>query len=133
MSYYFDNYGWLTSEVLPGRSTDVPPQEDIPEGKAANWTGHGWLVINYSAPPVYDPVTEAKIYSQVEWLRRFTANERIAIRAAAAANPLLDDYIKLMDATQEIHVDDPDTISGVQTLEAVGLLAVGRADEILNG
>ena len=73
-----------------------------------------------------------RVYSQVEWLRRFTTAERIGIRQAAAANPLLDDYIRLMDATMEIHTDDPDTIAGVQTLEAVGLIAEGRAAEILS-
>ena len=133
MPYYFDNYGWLTSEVLPGRSTDVAPPEDIPEGKAANWTGHKWLVINYSAPPIYDPVPESKIYSQVAWLKQFTQEERIAIWGAAAGNAVLDDFVRMMNASPEIYTDDPDTIAGVQTLEAVGLLAVGRADEILNG
>ncbi len=71
------------------------------------------------------------VYSQVEWLRKFTQAERIAIRTAAAGNVMLDDYIKLMDATSEIHTDDPDVIAGLQTLEAVGLLATGRAAEIL--
>jgi hypothetical protein len=71
------------------------------------------------------------VYSQVEWLRKFTQAERIAIRTAAAGNAMLDDYIKLMDATSEIHTDDPDVIAGLQTLEAVGLLATGRAAEIL--
>jgi hypothetical protein len=133
MTYYFDQWGWLTAEVLPGRTTEVVPPENTPEGKAANWTGHAWVVINYSAPPVSTPEPVSRIFTQVEWLRRFTSTERINIRAAAAVNPVLDDYIRLMDATPEIHADDPDTIGGVQTLEAVGLLATGRAEEILNG
>lgn len=53
MPYYFDQWGWLTAEVLPDRTTDVVPPVDIPAGKAANWTGHAWRVINYYAPTVF--------------------------------------------------------------------------------
>lgn len=48
--YYYDLYGWHTAEVLPGRETDIAPPADIPEGMAANFTGHKWLVVKYVAP-----------------------------------------------------------------------------------
>jgi hypothetical protein len=101
------------------------------------WSGMEFATHDHVAQPEITPegdivgVVVGRVYSQVEWLRRFTTAERIAIRQAASANPVLDDYIRLMDATMEIHTDDPDTIAGVQTLEAVGLLAEGRAAEIL--
>lgn len=52
MPYYFDNWGWLTEEVLPGRSTEVVPPvaETIPEGHKANFTGHAWVMLPYVAP-----------------------------------------------------------------------------------
>ena len=81
--------------------------------------------------PVSDPAGP-RVFTQLQWLKRFSAQERITIRAAAAATPALDDYLKLMDAAQEIDTSDPETIAGVQTLEAFGLLAQGRAEEILN-
>ena len=71
--------------------------------------------------------------TKLEYLRRFTTDERVAIRAAAAANPVLDDYLKLMELAQEINTGDPDTIAAVTMLEQAGLIATGRAQEILNG
>ena len=69
--------------------------------------------------------------TKLEYLRRFTTDERVAIRAAAVANPVLDDYLKLMELAQEINLDDPDTVAAVLMLEQVGLIAAGRAAEVL--
>ena len=69
--------------------------------------------------------------TKLEYLRRFTTAERVAIRAAAAANPVLDDYLKLMELAQEINLDDTDTVAAVQMLEQAGLIAAGRAAEVL--
>ena len=53
--------------------------------------------------------------------------------SVAAANPVLEDYLKLMELAQDINTGDPDTIAAVTMLEQVGLIAAGRAQEILNG
>jgi len=74
-----------------------------------------------------------KILTKLEYLRRFTQAERIAIRQAAAQNAVLDDYLKLLELAQEVNLSDPDAIAAVQMLEAYGLLAPGRAAEIING
>ena len=73
----------------------------------------------------------SRTITKLEYLRRFTTDERVAIRAAAVANPLLDDYLKLMELAQEINLDDPDTTAAVQLLEQAGLIAAGRASEVL--
>lgn len=77
----------------------------------------------------------AREISGVSYLRRFTQAERIAIRAAAAGSAVLDDYLKLLDITIAqggiVNLDDPDTIAAVNMLESVGLIATGRAAEVL--
>ena len=78
-----------------------------------------------------EAVPVPRTVTKLEYLRRFTTTERVAIRAAAAANPVLDDYLKLMELAQEINLDDPDTIAAVQMLEQSGLIAPGRAAEVL--
>lgn len=84
-------------------------------------------------PVVVEPVV--RDVSGVSYLRRFTQAERIAIRAAAVQSPVLDDYLRLLDITIAqggvVNLDDLDTIAAVNTLEQVGLLAAGRAAEIL--
>lgn len=78
-----------------------------------------------------EAVPVPRTITKLEYLRRFTTDERVAIRAAAVANPVLDDYMKLMELAQEINLDDPDTIAAVQMLEQSGLIATGRAAEVL--
>ena len=67
--------------------------------------------------------------TKLQFLRRFTAPERIAIRASA--DPLIVDFMQLLDLAQDVRLDDPDTQAGVAYLEQQTLIAKGRAAEIL--
>lgn len=80
------------------------------------------------APEYVPPVTKL---TKLEYLRRFTQDERIAIRQAASASPVLDDYLRLLELAEDVTLTDPDTMAAVAMLEAVGLLVAGRAEEIL--
>ena len=95
---------------------------DLVDYEHAEWT-----------PEVQPPAAANQTLTKLEYLRRFTADERVAIRAAAAANPALEDYLQLMELAQDINTGDPDTIAAVTMLEQAGLIAAGRAQEILNG
>lgn len=81
--------------------------------------------------PVVAPVI--RTLTKLEYLRRFTVEERVAIRAAAEQNQVLADYLQLMELAQDINTGDADTIAAVIMLEQAGLIAAGRAQEILNG
>lgn len=69
--------------------------------------------------------------TKVAYLRRFTTDERVGIRTAAKTSAVLEDYLALMELAEEVNLDDPDTITAVQMLESVGLIAAGRAAEVL--
>jgi len=72
------------------------------------------------------------VISHVAFLKRFTAEERVAIRTAAAQSPAIDDYLEMLKAAgTDVDLTDPITAQGLQALEAASLLAVGRAAEIL--
>lgn len=75
-----------------------------------------------------DPVRNV---TKLEYLRRFTQAERVAIRTAAATNPVLADYLAMLELAQDVNLDDPDTVAAVQMLEVVGLIGAGRTAEIL--
>ena len=81
------------------------------------------------------PVVEraSRVMTKLEYLRRFTVEERVAIRAAATQNAVLADYLQLMELAQDINTGDADTIAAVTMLEQAGLIAAGRANEVLNG
>lgn len=44
--HYFDECGWLTAEVIPGRSTDAEPMAAA-GALRPNWTGHEWRLLPY--------------------------------------------------------------------------------------
>jgi DNA-binding MarR family transcriptional regulator len=69
--------------------------------------------------------------TRLAFLQRFTAQERVAIRAAAAQNPGIEDYLQMLNVADEVSLTSATTVGGVQSLEAAGLIASGRAAEIL--
>jgi hypothetical protein len=73
------------------------------------------------------------VITKLAFLRRFTQAERITLRGAAAQSPALADYMAMIDMAQDVTLSDPDTVAGVKMLEAAGLIAAGRTQEILNG
>ena len=79
-------------------------------------------------PPPPAPPREMQL-TKLQFLRLFTTAERIAIRASS--DPVIVDFLQLLDLAQDVRLDDPDTIQGVHYLESEGLIAAGRAAEIL--
>ena len=111
----------ITGEVAYAYGADVAT--DFPEYPFAQY--------NHIRQKEVEAAPVPRTITKLEYLRRFTTAERVAIRAAASANPVLDDYLKLMELAQEINLDDADTIAAVQMLEQSGLIAAGRAAEVL--
>jgi hypothetical protein len=102
------------------------------------WSGMEFVTHDH-APEAVDPSapTDAPIvamtWTKLEYLRRFTQAERIAIRGAAKVVPELEDYLQLLELASEVRSDDPDIASALAMLEGAGLIGAGRAQEILNG
>ena len=79
------------------------------------------------------PAPTSRVMTKLEYLRRFTQTERVTIREAAKVNPVLEDYMALLELATEIDTGDADTVAAVNMLEQAGLIGAGRAQEILNG
>lgn len=85
-------------------------------------------------PAAAPPAPAAQIeWTKVEFLRRFSAQERIAIRTLAKDNPMIDDFMQLMSEAPSIHNDDRDVLQALAYLTHLGVLAAGRAAEIVGG
>lgn len=91
----------------------------------------GCSVRLYVAPPPEESSGDppAPILTQLAFLRRFTPEERIAIRASN--DLVVQDFLHLLGLAQDIRLDDADTVAGVGYLESLGLLAAGRAAVVL--
>jgi hypothetical protein len=94
-------------------------------------------------PTIVPRETGSRLVTKLAFRNRFTQAEKVAIEIAA-----LDDPAAAMDARQQaaalranikdqenaefIDLDFAATREGVQSLEAAGLIAAGRASEILD-
>lgn len=99
--------------------------------QAVEWVDYPFAEFNHIPQPEVQSQPPERVITKLQYLRRFTSEERIAIRAAAAQNPTLFDYLELLDMAQDVTLDDPDTVYAVHMLEEVGLIAPGRAVEVL--
>lgn len=71
------------------------------------------------------------ILTKLDYMNRFTDAELAAIYTAAKSSVAIEVWLEKFKLATEINLDDPRTIDGVNALEAAGLLAPGRAAEIL--
>jgi len=69
--------------------------------------------------------------TKLAFMSRFTDAELASIFAAAKADARVEVWVEKLKACAEVGLEDASTISGVNALEAAGLLAAGRAAIIL--
>jgi hypothetical protein len=77
------------------------------------------------------PTPSVRTLTKLEYMNRFTDAELAGIYTAAKSVIQIEVWLDKFKLAEEINLDDPATIAGVQALEAAGLLPAGRAAEIL--
>ena len=77
-----------------------------------------------------EPVPIAPTLRRIDFMRRFTADERVAIRQSA--NAYVQDLHEMTMAADMLTLDDADLVAGVNLLESLGIIAVGRGAEVLS-
>ena len=144
MRYQYDLYGWYTGpcDDSEPRSTGVEPgnpsQTTTPGELRANWTGYEWIEREYTAPTVEvsAPPYYGRIITRLAFLNRFTDAEAIAIDLASIGATVQAAALRRanakISAAEEIQLDLPETRAGVLALETAGLIASGRAAQILD-
>ncbi len=119
-------------EALPG--TWAPAQ-----GAGIGWHYDGEA---FTAPVPESPPAQDTRITRLAFRKRLTQAEKVALEIAALDDPsatpaqraqaaALRAYLKDVDAATFIDLADAHVAAGVQTLEAAGLLAAGRAAEIV--
>jgi len=136
---------WLVTnrtagEVIYAYSADEPTE----------WPGMEFATCNHVAEVVVVPPAPSRRATKLQFRNLFTTEEKVAIELAALDNPSADMETRaqaaglrvfledLDSATPDpdgtsIDLDDPRTVAGVNALESYGLIATGRATEILSG
>jgi hypothetical protein len=128
-----------TGEVV---EYDAPlPQ---PEHRIDPWRLEQIIVATPAEPDPENPPDTRKYggrrsLTKLEFIALFTDVEYVGLITASKSSPQLEAWIKKLDYADRdadgysVHLDDPRTQAGVNALEMFGLLAVGRAAEVLNG
>lgn len=83
------------------------------------------------ATPRFQPPVVPPTYTAYQFLLRFTEAELVAIRTAAATDPITWRFLTLATAAQEINSADPTTVAGMDYLVSQNLLTAQRKVEIL--
>ena len=68
--------------------------------------------------------------THLQFMTRFTMAERLAIRAAAKADPVIDDFLELLSISDYVYPTHPMTQAGLQYMVSQGLLTEERASEV---
>jgi len=74
-------------------------------------------------------VLNTRILTPLQFLNKFTTSERIAI--LESTNPVVKDFVYLLNSTTSVTLDSQNTIDGINYLAFVGLITSVRAAEIL--
>ena len=82
---------------------------------------------NFSKAPVV--VLPPSPVSRLEFLRSFSAQQRISIRAAN--DPVIVDGLQLLDLAEDVDLQDPDTVYFVNHCATQGYITQADADRIL--
>lgn len=122
----FDPAGRFTSEIA---QQFVP----VPDGTGQHDTDNGdGTFTKYIVPPEPEPTPSPPVrtLTKLEYMDRFTDLELAGIYTAAKTVVQVEIWLEKFKLATEVNLDDPRTISGLQAMEAAGLLAVGRTAEI---
>jgi len=140
-------YAWIENErirdIAPGNPVefyhpDVAKFYDtqVPDD-AAN--GDGWVdgeLVKPDPVPAPEPVAPVppKV-SPVEFMLLFTSPERVALKAARSTDPVIDDWMDIIQDPRLTHVDLAlqSTQDALSYAVSVNILTVERREQILTG
>lgn len=72
-----------------------------------------------------------KTLTQIQFLKRLTEEERIAITTLSNNNPQIKDYMNMLQIAKYVNLSDIQVIAGITLLEQITILDKGRAAQIL--
>ena len=122
----------IVVESLQWAFDNVPGYDEIIDTTGME-IGMNWIrVAGVWKSPYPDPEPFVKsILTPLEFLNRFTNDEVKTIMALAKTDPDVELWWLKYNKAQDLDLNDPQTIEGVNMLETATILAPGRAAEIL--
>jgi hypothetical protein len=79
----------------------------------------------------FEPRVSDRILTKLQFMNRFTATERIAVRELAKTNLMIDDFMQLLALAEEVNLDDITTQQAIGYLTQLGIFTPDRMTAIL--
>lgn len=142
MFYTFNEYGRYAgrSGTEAERTTTVAPREQTDEYV---WNHEDWVFapnvprapIQATAPELITAPAESTKVSPVEFKLLFTPQERVAMKVARAADPVIEDFYDIVEDQRLTHVDLglQSTKDALAYMVSQELLTAARREEIMLG
>jgi len=122
----------LVITILEGSAADWPDLCALDRVKPApnsnvlsGWRWNGALFM----PPL--PPVGPRTVTSLEFRRRFTQAERVAITKAGRTNDALQVWMDDLASAGEVQLDNADVAAGLAVLVGAGLLTAARATELI--
>jgi hypothetical protein len=130
MGYYvaYDPNGGTLYGISSYEDVNVPPQY-VREWREGDFPCD---ISNWSTD-TRDFMKTYRVISKLDFLTRFTMQERLTIRTFQDTDSIIDDFMKILEISQEIDLGNPLTKQGLMYLVSVGAIQLSRVDEILGG
>ena len=141
-------YAWIENDKVRDTATDPKNQfhpsvavyydTEVPDEVQSGWEFLEGAWVAPAVPEIQEPIETPIVYlkiSPVEFKLLFTGPERIAIRAAATTDALIEDFYEIIDDPRLTVVDLglKSTQDGIGYLASLGLIVPERVPEILTG
>lgn len=104
---------------------EVPDETEINDKKTAK----GWE--KYSLPELPEPPAPKRFLAESDLKSFMTRTERIAYKAAAASDPIVEDFAETLAAGPLVITDD-ETVEAIDKLQSLKVLTTARATELKN-
>ncbi len=117
-----------------GLSTFSPPDSSVPEGYVVK-PMMGDLPKNFDSWVVESQTfsgEEVTSITRYQFLDRFTVAERIGIRESAKTDPVVNDFMQMLEVSQEVILDNPLVAQGLYYLVYIGKLTTDRVPQLLS-
>ncbi len=89
------------------------------------------IIAAEQAAPTTPPAEPPRVITKLAFMNRFTMEELAAIYTAAKTEVMVEVFLDKLKIAEEVNLDDPQTIVGLQALAASGLLTEARVQEVL--
>jgi hypothetical protein len=106
-----------------------PSTAEAADAFVADAIAAGWTSAPLPSPPPSPPAPT--IWTALEFMRRFTQSERLAIITAGRTDAAVEDIRSQLAASNEVISDDPSLVAGLIYLVSKGLLTPERKTAIL--